>query len=103
MGLWDPVCHRKCVSERLVCEDMLNALQSVRHVDELYHALAGAQDNVIYPLQRIPGHRFRSGTRTVIPTTTISSQVVDATERFPPLPPGRLSLELTRFDGRFAI
>ncbi|WP_201833500.1 glycoside hydrolase [Microvirga zambiensis] len=39
MGLWDPVCHRDPCGERLICEPMLEALQSVRHVDELHHAL----------------------------------------------------------------
>jgi hypothetical protein len=37
MGLWDPVCHREPCGERLICEPMLEALQSVRHVDELHH------------------------------------------------------------------
>lgn len=38
MGLWDPVCHRERLHERLVCEEMLAALQSVRRVEELYSA-----------------------------------------------------------------
>ena len=38
MGLWDPVCHRDPWGERLLCESMADALRSVRHVDELYHA-----------------------------------------------------------------
>jgi len=37
MGLWDPVCHRAPQDGRLVCEPMLEALQSVRHVDALFH------------------------------------------------------------------
>jgi hypothetical protein len=42
MGLWDPVCHRDPHGERLVCEPMLAALNSVRHVDELHReACAG--------------------------------------------------------------
>jgi hypothetical protein len=41
MGLWDPVCHRDPSGGRLVCEPMLEALQAVRHVDELHHALLG--------------------------------------------------------------
>jgi hypothetical protein len=39
MGLWDPVCHRDPCGDRLICEPMLEALQSVRYVDELHHAL----------------------------------------------------------------
>src|SRR4051794_22301458 len=39
MGLWDPVCHHDPCGERLICEPMLEALQSVRHVDELHHAV----------------------------------------------------------------
>jgi len=38
MGLWDPVCHRDPCGTRLICASMLEALQSVRHVDELHHA-----------------------------------------------------------------
>jgi hypothetical protein len=36
MGLWDPVCHRDPCEGRLICEPMLEALQAVRHVDELH-------------------------------------------------------------------
>ena len=39
MGLWDPICHRDPAGGRLICAAMLEALQSVRHVDELHHAL----------------------------------------------------------------
>lgn len=39
MGLWDPVCYRDPCGERLICWPMLEALQSVRHVDELHHAM----------------------------------------------------------------
>jgi hypothetical protein len=39
MGLWDPVCHRNPCEGRLICEPMLEALRSVRHVDALHHAL----------------------------------------------------------------
>lgn len=42
MGLWDPVCHREPHGERLVCESMLDALQCVRHVEELHRALPAA-------------------------------------------------------------
>jgi hypothetical protein len=39
MGLWDPVCDREPHEGRLICKPMLAALQSVRHVDELYKAM----------------------------------------------------------------
>jgi hypothetical protein len=39
MGLWDSVSHRDPCGVRLICEPMLEALQSVRHVDELHHAV----------------------------------------------------------------
>jgi hypothetical protein len=39
MGLWDPVCHREAVGERLICAPMHEALQSVRHVDKLHQWL----------------------------------------------------------------
>lgn len=39
MGLWDPVCHKEPQGERLICEPMLEALNSVRHVDELHREL----------------------------------------------------------------
>ena len=35
MGLWDPVCHREPCGDRLVCQPMLDALCSARHLDEL--------------------------------------------------------------------
>jgi hypothetical protein len=45
MGLWDPVCHRSQVGNRLICMPMLKALKSVRHVDELHHTImAEARD-----------------------------------------------------------
>ncbi len=44
MGLWDPVCHRERLHERLVCEPMLEALQSVRHVEALHRAAVAAGD-----------------------------------------------------------
>lgn len=46
MGLWDPVCHREPHGERLICEPMLETLQSVRHVDELHHALLANVEEV---------------------------------------------------------
>jgi hypothetical protein len=46
MGLWDPVCHHDPCGERLICEPMLEALQSVRHVDELHHAVLANPNNV---------------------------------------------------------
>lgn len=39
MGLWDPVCHREPHRKRLVCAPMIEALHSVRHVDQLHKAL----------------------------------------------------------------
>jgi hypothetical protein len=39
MGLWDPVCHRDPNGERLICEPMLTALNSVRHIDALHREL----------------------------------------------------------------
>ncbi|HYZ49131.1 MAG TPA: hypothetical protein VE567_09595 [Sphingomonas sp.] len=36
MGLWDPVCHRERLTERLVCGDMLEALIASRHLDTLH-------------------------------------------------------------------
>lgn len=46
MGLWDPVCHRDPCGERLICEPMLEALKSVRHVDQLYQSKFPKSDNV---------------------------------------------------------
>jgi hypothetical protein len=43
MGLWDPVCHRNPGEGRLICEPMLEALRSVRHVDALHHALLSGE------------------------------------------------------------
>jgi hypothetical protein len=39
MGLWDPVCDRDPHGGRLICEPMLAALNSVRHVDVLHREL----------------------------------------------------------------
>jgi hypothetical protein len=39
MGLWDPICHRDSSGQRLLCAPMLDALQSVRHIDELHRLL----------------------------------------------------------------
>ena len=44
MGLWDPVCNREPYGERLICEPMLEALQSVRHVDKLHHKIFSRDD-----------------------------------------------------------
>ena len=38
MGLWDPVCHRECLHERLLCEDMAEALSAAQHLDDLHRA-----------------------------------------------------------------
>jgi hypothetical protein len=36
MGLWDPVCHRERLHERLVCSDMLDALMDAAQVEALH-------------------------------------------------------------------
>jgi hypothetical protein len=46
MGLWDPVSHRDPCGVRLICGPMLRALQSVRHVDELHHAVLANPNKV---------------------------------------------------------
>ena len=46
MGLWDPVCHRDSPGERLLCAPMHDALQSVRHIDELHHMLMNHRDKL---------------------------------------------------------
>ncbi|PVE23728.1 glycoside hydrolase [Microvirga sp. KLBC 81] len=51
MGLWDPVCHCDPCGKRLICGPMLEALRSVRHVDELHHALLAAS-NRAKPISR---------------------------------------------------
>lgn len=43
MGLWDPVCHRDPHGDRLICEPMLAALNSVRHVDQLHRELGAGR------------------------------------------------------------
>jgi hypothetical protein len=43
-GLWDPVCDRESYGERLICEPILEALQPVRHVDELHHRIFSRLD-----------------------------------------------------------
>ena len=56
MGLWDPVCHREPHGERLVCEPMLEALQSVRDVDALFHRmLAQERRHGVSPAPIHPG------------------------------------------------
>lgn len=49
MGLWDPVCHRDPCGDRLICEPMLDALQSVRHVDDLHRAMIASGKRAIVP------------------------------------------------------
>jgi hypothetical protein len=44
MGLWDPVHPRDPCRGRLICEPMLEALQSVRHVDEIHRAALAQPD-----------------------------------------------------------
>jgi len=48
MGLWDPVCDREAAGERLICEPMHEALQSVRHVDELHHVLMATPNKLAF-------------------------------------------------------
>jgi hypothetical protein len=48
MGLWDPVCHRNAAGERLICAPMHEALQSVRHIDDLHHALLATPEKVAF-------------------------------------------------------
>jgi hypothetical protein len=56
MGLWDPVCHSEAPGERLICAPMHEALQSVRHIDELHHALMGDRDKFsFFPARRGDG------------------------------------------------
>lgn len=47
MGLWDPLCHREPCAGRLICEPMLQALNEVRHVDQLHLALAGERESIV--------------------------------------------------------
>ncbi|UVF20468.1 glycoside hydrolase [Microvirga terrae] len=49
MGLWDPVCHHDPCGERLICGPMLEALQSVRHVDDL-HQVVLASPSMVGPM-----------------------------------------------------
>lgn len=57
MGLWDPVCHRDPDGERLICEPMLAALQSVRHVDELHRRIVARlrMGKTAVRSKRVPG------------------------------------------------
>jgi hypothetical protein len=43
MGLWDPVCHRERLDERLVCETMLDALVAAGRVEDLHRELLAAR------------------------------------------------------------
>ena len=56
MGLWDPVCHRDPCGERLICEPMLEALLSVRHIDELHNDLLSGI-TISSALRRVGLHR----------------------------------------------
>jgi hypothetical protein len=64
MGLWDPVCHRDPHGERLVCEPMLEALNSVRHIDALHHELMAAW----------PGPSRRRFTRAAVPAAACAAR-----------------------------
>ena len=52
MGLWDPICEREPHEGRLICQPMLTALESVRHVDDLYRALAPGRETASLSRQR---------------------------------------------------
>lgn len=62
MGLWDPICQREPHEGRLVCKPMLEALQSVRHVDELHRALVAASGE-LEPLAVKPANARRAARR----------------------------------------
>jgi hypothetical protein len=50
------VCHRDAAGERLICAPMHEALQSVRHIDDLHHALLAAPGKVaFFPHRGAPG------------------------------------------------
>lgn len=52
MGLWDPLCHRDPCAGRLVCEPMLDALQSAEKVEALHRqALASLPRAAASPLR----------------------------------------------------
>jgi hypothetical protein len=38
MGLWDPLCHHDPSGDRLICEDMLEALKEARHLEKMLEA-----------------------------------------------------------------
>jgi hypothetical protein len=50
MGLWDPVCHRERLNERLLCTDMADALNAAHHLNELHRA-AIAEDRKLVRLR----------------------------------------------------
>jgi hypothetical protein len=52
MGLWDPVHPRDPCGGRLICGPMLEALQAVRHVDELHHAIIAHGERAEIPARR---------------------------------------------------
>ena len=62
MGLWDPICQREPHEGRLVCAPMLEVLQSVRHVDELHHALL-ATSSELEPFAARPERARRAAGR----------------------------------------
>jgi hypothetical protein len=59
MGLWDPICHRDPCGGRLICEPMLEALQAVRHVDELHRAILADEAQSETSRARRPAGRRR--------------------------------------------
>ncbi len=52
MGLWDPVHPRDPCGGRLICGPMLDALQAVRHVDALHHAILAHRTRAMPPVRR---------------------------------------------------
>jgi hypothetical protein len=65
MGLWDPVCHRECLHERLLCTDMAEALGAARHLDDMHRAMF-AQDDKLVRLQPRRAPTTSSPERNVI-------------------------------------
>jgi hypothetical protein len=58
MGLWDPVCHRERVHERLICDDMFEALEAARTIEELHRRIRHRRENIL-PFPRGPDHSRR--------------------------------------------
>jgi hypothetical protein len=52
MGLWDPVCRQSPSGDRLICQPMLDALQSAQHLDELQAELTSGRGKLALLSQR---------------------------------------------------